>query len=456
MNLERYDLECFDYTNYPHLSVWSQAVGDKEYREALVETFANPRAGPTTMYVHIPYCVELCYFCICHKEITRNYERVKRHVHDSLLPELDLLYAHMRHFEALPHVTEMYFGGGSPTILEYAEFDALMNSLRRFVDVEKLDRFNVEVDPRNVDEAKLRFYKNSGATVISMGVQDFDPQVQQAVNRVQSFELTRDTLGMARQLGFTSINFDMLAGLPYQTESSMARTIEQVVELAPDRISFDYFRYNEKYYPHLRLLKKMDAFPTFAQRRQMIARAAKEFAAAGYVRSGFEHWAKPDDRVAKALRDGTATYSVLGVVTGQVNTLAVGRQVHSVLGDRWLFQNHYEQELYGAAIDAGSLPVYRGHFMSADDAIRRQIIFKLRTYFSVNLASFGVDFDEYFQSEKKILEHFIRDGLVEIKWPTLVMTETGVLFAELIASVFDKYTNGRLLAKLEGYPCDKP
>lgn len=449
---ERYDIECFDYTDYPHKSFWSESMGDSQYRKALVETFSGQHDA-TTLYVHIPFCVELCYFCICHKEITRNQEKIKRHFYGSLLPEFDLLNDHFEKTNIKPRITEVYLGGGSPTILDYDEFDALIEKIRRFVPIESLDRFNVEVDPRDVDEEKLRFYKSRGVTVISMGIQDFDPKVQKAVNRIQPLELVQERLRVAREL-FTSINFDLLAGLPYQTEESMRKTVEQVIKLAPDRISFDYFRYNEKFYPHMRILKQMNAFPDRVTKRKILAIAANSFAEAGYVRTGFEHFAKPDDRVAKALSRGAATYTSLGAIAGSsLSVIAVGRSGHGIIGDNYLFQNHYDQDLFRSAIDAGKLPVFRGHQLSADDVMRRKIIRKLRTYFSLDIKGieqeYSLNFEEYFHQEKKILAHFVRDGLVVLNQESLTATEPGLHFAELIASIFDSYTNQQLLVELD-------
>lgn len=450
---EKYDIECFDYTDYPHKSFWSESMQGDQYRDALTETFSDSNHNATTLYVHIPFCVKLCYFCICHKEITQNYERVKRHVYESLLPEFDLLIGHFERTGIRPRITEVFFGGGSPTILEFEEFDALLGKIRRLVDIASLDRFCVEVDPRNVTEDKLRFYKAQGVTVISIGVQDFDPKVQEAVNRVQSYELTRDTLQLAREL-FTSINFDLLAGLPYQTEESMRRTMDQVLELAPDRISFDYFRYNEKFYHHMRVLNKLNAFPNGVEKRKIMAVAAAGFKKAGYLRTGFEHFALPTDRVGKALQDGTATYTSLGAIAGtSLNVIATGRSGHGILGDAYLFQNHYEQGHFKKAIDAGELPTYRGHKLSADDALRRDIIRRLRTYFFLDIGvlehKYSLEFDQYFQKEKIILDYFMRDGLVVQDDGRITVTEDGLHFAELIASVFDVYTNEMLLSRLE-------
>ena len=449
---KKYDIECFDYTDYPHKSFWSEDMGDSQYREALTETFSKQHDA-TTLYVHIPFCVELCYFCICHKEITRNQEKIKRHFYGSLVPEFDLLETHFEKTGIRPRINEVYLGGGSPTILDYPEFDALVEKIRRLVPIESLDRFNVEVDPRDVDEEKLRFYKSRGVNVISMGIQDFDLKVQEAVNRVQPLELVQERLRVAREL-FTSINFDLLAGLPYQTEESMRKTVEQVVKLAPDRISFDYFRYNEEFYPHMKLLKRMNAFPDFMAKRKILAMAANGFAEAGYVRTGFEHFAKPDDRVAKALNHGTATYTSLGAITGNsLNVIATGRSGHGIIGDQYLFQNHYDQSRFKRAIDAGELPIYRGHRLSDDDIMRREIIRKLRTYFFLDIEALesehSLNFDRYFQREKEILSHFTNDGLVVLDQHRLTVTEDGLHFAELVSSVFDAYTNKRLLAVLD-------
>ena len=449
---EKYDIECFDYTDYPHKSFWSESMRSPQYRQALTEIFSDPAHDATTLYVHIPFCVKLCYFCICHKEITQNYDKVKRHLYGSLFPELDLLIEHFEKTGVRPRITEVFFGGGSPTIMEFDEFDILLEKIEQLVPIKSLDRFCVEVDPRNVTEEKLHFYKSRGVTVISMGIQDFDLLVQEAINRVQPYELVRDTLKVAREL-FTSINFDLLAGLPYQTEVSMRKTIEQVVELAPDRISFDYFRYNEKFYPYMRILKRLNAFPDSVTKRRIMATAASGFAAAGYLRTGFEHFALPTDRVGKALSSGTATYTSLGAIAGSsLSVIAIGRSGHGIIGDGYLFQNHYEQAQFKQAIDAGDFPVYRGHKLSDDDVMRRNIIRKLRTYFSLDIGAieyeYSLEFDKYFQRERKILDYFVKDGLVALDDGRLTVTDTGLHFAELVASIFDVYTNENLLARL--------
>ena len=452
---QKYDVECFDYTDYPHKSFWSEEMRSAQYEEALVSTFSDPRHDAVTLYVHIPFCVKLCYFCICHKEITSNYTRIRNHMAFSMHPEIDLLIALFKKTGIRPRVTEVFFGGGSPTILDYAEFDALLSKIKVFVDVAKLDRFCVEVDPRNVTEAKLRFYKSRGVTVVSMGIQDFDLKVQEAINRVQSYELVKRTLNTCREL-FTSINFDLLAGLPYQTEASMRETVDKVVELSPDRISFDYFRYNEKFYAHMKLLKKLDAFPDAVLKRKILAIAVEGFKAAGYVRTGFEHFAKPQDRVAQALAQGRAMYTSLGAIAGSApSCIALGRSGHGIIGDRYLFQNHYDQGQFKQAVDKGLFPVYRGHALTEDDIMRRDIIRRLRTYFALDITEIEqkyslLSFWMYFKRERELLDaHFVKDGLVLVTASHVGATELGLHFAELIASVFDKYTNAALFEKLD-------
>lgn len=451
---KKYDIDCFDYTDYPHKSFWSESLCGVEYQDALVETFSNPAHGNTTLYVHIPFCVQLCFFCICHKEVTQNFAKVRRHVYDYLLPELDLLLETFAIHGIRPRITEVYLGGGSPTILDYPEFEALLGRIKQFADVSKLDRFCVEVDPRNVDDEKLRFYKSCGVTTVSLGVQDFDPLVQKAVNRVQLYDLVCRVMDVSREL-FSSINFDLLAGLPFQTVGGMRQTIKQVVSLSPDRISFDYFRYNEEFYPHLRVLKQENAFPDAVAKRQILAVAAEDFADAGYVRTGFEHFAKPNDAVAKALARGDATYTSLGAVSGSSpNVIAVGRSGHGMLGDLYLFQNHYDQARYGKAIEAGDFPIYRGYCLSDDDVLCRDIIRRLRTYFVLDCST--LDFDYYFRKELQILDYFVGDGLVRFDSDhKLVITEEGIHFTELIASTFDSYTNDGLLVCLEERSCVK-
>lgn len=438
--LEKYDIGSYDYTDYPHKSFWNESMGDKDYRRALMGLFSVVH-DPAIIYIHVPFCKKLCYYCICHKEITADYGRILEHFEKYLLAEINIFKKFIKENGITPNIKEIFVGGGSPTLLEEREFDRLIVELSEFLNVTNLNRFCVEIDPRTVTEERLRYYHNKGVTTISLGIQDLDSAVQKAINRVQPYEMIRDLLGVAHEL-YSSINFDILIGLPLQTQASVKRTFEQVVSLSPDRISLDYFRYAPKYYPHMKKISHL--LPDSYEKRRIYDVAVKELEASGYVRTGFQHFAKPTDVVAKAVENKKAFFTSLGAVSGICpNVVAFGRSGHGIIGNDYLFQNYYEQKLYGAAIEKGEFPIYRGYRLTQDDVIRRDVIRKLRTYFFIGKREIedklNASFDEYFSKELNMLNEFQKDGLCTITEQEIVMTELGKHFAGLMVSVFDNY-----------------
>jgi oxygen-independent coproporphyrinogen-3 oxidase len=438
--LDKYGVESFDYTDYPHKSLWDQSMEDNEYRNAL-QGFLSKEHDPIIAYIHIPFCKKLCYYCMCHKTITNNYSEILEHFDRYLLAEIDIFNKFIKNNNLIPNIKEIFLGGGSPTLLEEREFNRLIHELSQFLNISDLYRFCIEVDPRTVTKERLKFYRDSGVTTISLGIQDFDPAVQKAINRVQSYEMVQSLLDVAQEL-FSSINFDILVGLPLQTQDSVKRTFEQVVSLSPDRISLDYFRYATKFYPHMQKIQHL--LPDILEKRRLYDVAVKSLESAGYVRTGFQHFAKSTDIVAKAIESKKAFFTSLGTVSGACpNVIAFGRSGHGLIGDSYVFQNYYEQELYGSAIEKGEFPIYRGHKLSRDDVIRRDVIRKLRTYFSINKRevedNLTISFDSYFSHELNMLSEFQKDGLCFITENEITMTELGKHFAGIMVSVFDSY-----------------
>ncbi len=340
-----------------------------------------------------------------------------------------------------PNFKEIYLGGGSPTLLEEKEFDKLVELVGRFCDIKNLNRFCMEIDPRTCSLDKLKHYHEKGMTTISIGVQDLDPEVQKAVNRIEPFELLEQLLTPDIRRMFKSINFDFLVGLPMQTETSARKTMERAISLLPDRISLCFFHYTTKFYPHMKILEKN--LPNFFERKQIFASAVETILKNGYIRTGFEHFAKQDDIVAKSIKEKKATYTSLGAISEATNVIATGRSGHGILGDDYLVQNYYEKELYEGALLKNEFPIYRGLKLSNDDVIRRDIIRKLRTYFEIEIpyieSRINASFKNYFKKEIDMLAEFIKDELVILTDKEIKITEKGKYFTDLIISIFDNY-----------------
>lgn len=444
--LKKYDIYAFDYTDYPHKKFWSFDVGDAEYRKTLVKQYTENPDNPVLLYFHIPFCDELCYFCICSREKMKKYDHVVRYLHEVLFREIDLMVEFLKENNIKLNVEEIFMGGGSPTIIQEKEFDEFIERIKPIVDVKNLKQFCVEVDPRRVDLDRLRFYHSRHVNKISIGIQDFDPEVQQEVNRIQPPELVERIMVPEIRGYFPSINFDVIVGLPKQTRKSIHETMQHIFRMKPDRVSLTYMYYGTAHRSNMLRLMRNAPLPDFYERKAIFVEALNMLIEAGYVRTGFEHFAKPGDPVEQALQKKQAFYTSLGAVTGRcLDVVAMGSSAHGNIGYN-NFQNFYEISKCRESLDKGEFPIYRGIAFSQDDIIRNRLIRVLRTYLRTDFADykekFGIDFKEYFAKELKNLDEFVKDGLVVLTDHSLEMTETGAHFGSLIASVFDRYLDG--------------
>ena len=434
----------YDYTEYPTKGIWDYEMGSKEYADSLVDwTTRNPR-GPVLFYVHTPFCEQLCYFCLCSKDITLDYERVKSYLYDYLFKEIDLLIDLYGKHNLDLNVQEIYFGGGSPTYYKEPEFKALINKLNKLFDFSKVNTFTVEIDPRRVEVDRLKFYHDCGANRLSFGVQDFDPEVQARINRKQPPELLHKLMTPEIRKLFPVINFDLLIGMPSQTPEKISQTIKHVVDLCPDQIQTMYMHYKPDTRSYMVRMVQDGPLPDFYDRKALFVEATNQLMDAGYARAGFESFAKPNDILADAIENNKATYNSLGTVTAEaLNFVAVGSSAHGALGDDYYFQNYYEHNLYQEALDKGEFPVYRGMKLSDEDKLRREVIKQIRTYFTVDFSlinsKYNINFRQHFEKELKIVEEFESDLLVEIQGDMLTLTEVGQHFSPQICSVFDQY-----------------
>jgi oxygen-independent coproporphyrinogen-3 oxidase len=441
--LRRLDKPGPRYTSYPTADRFVEAFGADDWLQALRQrrVGAAGRTLPLSLYVHIPFCESVCYYCACNKTITRHHARAGTYL-DHLEREIGL-YA-----QALgpgQPVSQLHLGGGSPTFLSDAELARLLAMLRAHFALAPGAECAIEVDPRTVDAGRLQALAAMGFNRLSFGVQDFDPAVQKAVHRVQPREQVAALVQAARAVGFESMNLDLIYGLPLQTPDSFARTLAQVVALRPERIAlYGYAHLPERFKPQRRI-HAVD-LPDGPARVAMLAAALVAFQGAGYVHVGMDHFALPTDSLAVARRQGRLHRNFQGYSTQpDCDLVALGVSAIGKFGASYA-QNAKSLEVYGDLLDQGRLPIERGLALSRDDLLRRSVIMALMCqgelqFESVELA-WLIDFRQHFAAELENLRAFEADGLVEIDTGpggALRVTAKGWLLVRAVAMVFDAY-----------------
>ena len=442
----------YDYTEYPTKSHWRETFSEKDYKNAIVEWFPKNQLKPVLFYVHTPFCEQLCNFCLCSKEITQDYQKVKDYLYKYLLKEIDLLEEHLLKNKINFNYKEIYFGGGSPTYYKDEEFKFLINRLKKFIDFNNLGDFTVEIDPRRVDENKLLFYHELGVNRLSFGIQDFDPGVQEEINRLQSPELVSNLLTEKVRKLFPVINFDLLVGLPRQSIDTISQTIKEVVKLKPSQLQTMYVHYKPGTRKYMIKMVRNEPMLDFYDRKAVFQKASELLLKSGYSRAGFESYSLPNDPLTKSMKEKKAVYNSLGTQKGEAtNFIAVGSSAHGSLNDQFYFQNYYEQPLYRKALDEGKFPIYRGLRLSSDDVIRREVIRHIRTFFNVEFDYFekkySTNFKNYFEKELSHLKTFETDSLLKINDRNIIVSSLGEHFAPQIANVFDQYNDQEFYKK---------
>ncbi len=438
--LRRFDVPGPRYTSYPTADRFVEAFSSTHFEQALAQRRADalPGARPLSLYVHLPFCEQLCYFCACNKIVTRDKGRAAHYL-GHLERELDLVLASLGRGQSL---SQLHLGGGTPTFFSDAELAQLMRLLRQAFDVQEQAECSIEVDPRTVDEARLGRLLALGFNRISFGVQDFDPDVQQAVHRIQPREMVFDLVCAARAVGFASINLDLIYGLPRQTEASFARTLDSVVQLRPERIAlYGYAHLPERFKPQRRIVPA--ELPGAADKVLMLSRAIEAFGQAGYTYVGMDHFALPNDALAQAKREGRLHRDFQGYSTQPEGDL-VGLGVSAISRIGAIYsQNAKGLEEYQDSLEQGRLPVARGLALSLDDLVRRSVIMALmcrgQVLFEPMELAWMIDFGERFQGELQALEEYEDLGLVRLDKEGIQVTETGWYMVRAIAMVFDHY-----------------
>lgn len=439
--LRRLDVPGPRYTSYPTADRFVEAFGPTEYRQALRQRAEGATVGgrpPLSVYVHVPFCESVCYYCACNKVITKHHERSAEYL-DALEVEIDL---HLEELGRGQSVSQLHLGGGSPTFLSDEELARLMDSLKRAFAIAPGAEVSIEVDPRTASPARLQHLAALGFNRISFGIQDFDPDVQRAVHRVQSMESVRDLIREARALGFESINADLIYGLPKQTPESFARTIAQVAELRPDRIAlYAYAHLPERFKPQRRIDR--EELPRPEQRIRMLGDAIGGFIGHGYTYIGMDHFALPGDALAAAKRQGRLHRNFQGYST-QPDCDLIGLGVSSIgrMGATYS-QNAKTLPEYYDAMRQREFAVVRGLGLTRDDLVRRAVIMALmcqgRVEFESIELSHLIRMKDYFAAEIASLAPLAEGGLVEVGDDAIQVTPSGWFYVRGIAMAFDKY-----------------
>ncbi|PWD83970.1 oxygen-independent coproporphyrinogen III oxidase [Ignatzschineria cameli] len=436
--IAKYDKAGPRYTSYPTAVQFTEAFGNKEYQQAAAES--NARKNPLSLYFHIPFCATICFYCGCNKIITNNRKRSQ--------PYLDRLFKEMEMqgelFNNRAPVKQLHWGGGTPTFLSHDEMRSLMEKTREEFNLLSDDEaeISIEVDPREADADTVRFLRSIGFNRLSMGVQDFDEKVQVAVNRIQPKEITIETLTAARESGFNSISLDLIYGLPFQTVDSFNRTLEEVIELSPDRLSV----FNYAHMPHLFKTQKQmnpEDMPSPQEKLLILKQVIERLTDAGYVYIGMDHFAKPTDQLAIAQKEGLLYRNFQGYSThSDCDLVGMGISSISQIGDIYA-QNAKIMPQYEAMIDRGELPIMRGVKLTQDDLIRRHVITEIMCNLKLDLdkvsEDLGIDAREYFKDDLPELNAMQDDGLIIIENDRYYVQDAGRLLIRNIGMVFDAY-----------------
>ncbi len=436
--IRRYDRPGPRYTSYPTAVQFAEGFGAADYqRNAEV---SNASGRDLSLYFHLPFCSTICYYCACNKVVTRDRSRA--------VPYLDMLHKEIAMqaalFDSDRPVEQLHWGGGTPTFINDEQMRALMAVTGQHFNLLDDDsgEYSIEIDPREIDQRGIGTLREIGFNRLSLGVQDFDPAVQKAVNRLQSDEQTFGAVSAARAHGFKSVSVDLIYGLPLQSVDSFARTLEKVIELSPDRISVFNYAHMPELFKTQRGINEAQ-LPGAAEKLDILHASIDTLTDAGYVFIGMDHFAKPDDELAVAQAEGHLHRNFQGYAThADCDLIGMGITAIGRIGNSFA-QNVKTLDEYYARIEAGKLPVFRGAEVDEDDNIRRDVIMQLICQFELDIRAFesghGLVFADYFATEIAALETMALDGLLDIDQAQITVTPRGRLLIRNICMVFDRY-----------------
>lgn len=436
--LAKYDRPGPRYTSYPTAPLFSEKVGEAEYRDHIARDEQSIEKRDLSLYFHIPFCDTLCYFCGCNMMVTRNRDKIDQYI-DYLEKEMAMLRPLLGHDRK---VMQLHWGGGTPTHLSPDEIRRLASVMHRYFEFREEAEIGVEIDPRELTYDHMRALREGGFNRCSIGVQDFDERVQKTVNRIQPEAVTRQAVNWARELGFGSINLDLMYGLPHQTVQTYGKTLEKILDLDPDRLAVFNYAHLPGSIRHQRLIKD-EWLPQREVKLQLLKMSIETLGDAGYVYIGMDHFAKPADELSIALEQGTLYRNFQGYSTHSgINLFALGITGIGMLSDMYA-QNFKTLPEYYEALDRGRLPVFRGIALSPDDRLRRQVITDLMCRFRIDkraiASAWNIDFDRYFSSALASLHGPEEDGLIALGDNELLVTPAGRLLIRNLAMAFDAH-----------------
>jgi oxygen-independent coproporphyrinogen-3 oxidase len=433
--VDKYNRPGPRYTSYPTAPIWKEDFGPDDFEKYCAR--AEERATPVSLYMHLPFCESLCLFCACTVSIQKD-KRVAIPYLETLKSEID----HMaRHVSKKRPAIKFHWGGGTPTYLSPPQMEDLFGHTRERFSFAPDAEIGIEVDPRVTSREHLETLRRLGFNRLSMGLQDFDPKVQETIHRLQPYEMTRDLIVAARELGFESLNVDLIYGLPYQTADTFRATINRTLKLPPDRVAMFS-------YAHVPWLKKQQGsfethLPEGMEKFRIFRAGLEQFLGAGYLYIGMDHFAKPGDELAVAQQNRTLHRNFQGYTTkAGADLYGMGVSAISSLGEAYA-QNRREVPTYQAAIAERGIATMRGYRLSADDRIRRAVIGRLLCHTVIPKSDvekeFSISFDEYFAPEVERLEEFRAEGLVTLPPGEIRVTSLGRIFIRNVAMTFDRY-----------------
>jgi len=438
--IERYDMTGPRYTSYPTAPQFREDFSERALLNAIMRS--NKQFKPLSLYFHIPFCESLCYYCGCNKIITPNKERAKPYL-QRLIHELEI---QGKIFNSSRKVKQLHWGGGTPTFLSDSEMSLLMNATRQHFNLLNDDEgeYSIEVHPGNLLASTMSHLRRLGFNRVSMGIQDFDENVQKAVNRFNSFAQVKHLVSHIRKDNYQSISMDLIYGLPLQTEISFSDTLDKVIELSPDRLSLFSYAHLPHLFKSQQLIHARD-LPSAEQKLLLLQRAIESLGAAGYVYIGMDHFAKPDDELVKAQQQGKLQRNFQGYSThGDCDLLAFGVSAISAI-DNVYMQNAKNINEYQTKLDAGVLPYTKGFTLNTEDELRKFIISQLICYFKLDFAEanekFQVDMQNHCARELQQLAPMVEDGLLSINSQGIQIHSTGRLLVRRVCMVFDEYLN---------------
>lgn len=436
--VRRFDVSGPRYTSYPTADRFDYTFKEERFLPYLHERAQAESNPPLSVYFHLPFCRSLCYFCACNKIITQDYGRSAQYIR-YVIKEMALLAPQLGKDR---RAVQLHLGGGTPTFMSNDELAGLMAATREHFDFTADAELGVEIDPRTVNEKTLSFLAGMGFNRCSFGVQDFDPAVQAAVNRIQPVEMVERAVKASRDTGYESVNADLIYGLPKQSLDSFERTVDEIIRLSPDRIALYNYAHLPSRFKAQRMVKSED-LPSAETRLQIFLLSTRKLLEAGYIYIGLDHFAKPNDELNLARHDNSLHRNFQGYTTRAECDLvgfgvsAIGKVGRSYSGNVRTVNAYYE------SLDQGRLPVERGYELSTDDVLRREIIMILMCSMPLRFAElgakYGIDFEEYFAQELQRLRPYEEVGFMEMREGVITVTPKGRLFVRALGMVFDKY-----------------